>query len=89
MDGKIGKIEQPGQPKVRTAIHIWLDEAEAIHVSVEGPINRPIFNMLLETGKQDLLGRIVQAEKMQQVKEQQQGIQVAPAGMKVPVNHQR
>lgn len=67
----------------KAVLTIVFDADGQILCQMQGDLNRPIINMLMETAKQDMLAQFSQMEK-----KAQSGIALPPPGLQVPRNHQ-
>lgn len=64
-------MPQPGPKTPMCQVIITLTNDLSVMTNVQGNANRPLFNLMFETAKQDLLGNLLKAE-------QQSAVQAAP-----------
>ena len=77
-------MNQPArQVEVQSAITIFWDVEGKIRFQIQGMIDRPIVNMLLETARQDIIKHL---EKQAEARRTGGDIIVAPPGMKFARN---
>lgn len=73
--------QQPQPEDAKSIIQIVFTAKGEVVVQCQGIMTRPLFNMLIETAKQDFLGILIDAEK-----KAQSAIAIAPPGLQVQRN---